>query len=81
MLNAFPPIDHKSNTKVAYEILEIEVKTKDEDIKKQYRKIVKERHPDVMSAKGIDDKYTALITENFAKIQIAYDIIKKDRNL
>lgn len=76
-LNPLPEINHKSDIKLAYQILGVSSNDSQDQIKKAYKKLAKERHPDTMKSKGIDSQYESLLTENFSKLQIAYDIIKK----
>ncbi|MCP4915244.1 MAG: DnaJ domain-containing protein [Oligoflexia bacterium] len=76
-LNPLPEINHKSDIKLAYQILGVSSNDSQDQIKKAYKRLAKERHPDTMKSKGIDSQYEALLTENFSKLQIAYDIIKK----
>lgn len=52
-----------------------------EKIKKQYRKLVFEYHPDKIAAKGLPDEFTKLASDKFREIQEAYDAIKKERNV
>ena len=61
----------------AYKILGVDKNATDEEIKKQYKKLAKENHPDKVSYLGDEVKEKA--KEKFQKIQIAYEQIKKDR--
>ncbi len=50
-----------------------------EQIKKQYRKLVFEYHPDKIASKGLPVEFTKLANDKFREIQEAYDAIKKER--
>jgi len=50
-----------------------------EQIKKQYRKLVFEYHPDKIASKGLPEEFTKLANDKFREIQEAYDAIKKER--
>ncbi|MFH1103033.1 MAG: co-chaperone DjlA [Pseudomonadota bacterium] len=52
-----------------------------ETIKKQYRKLVSEYHPDKIASKGLPDEFMKFAHEKFRQIQEAYDAIKKERGL
>lgn len=62
-----------------YAVLGCERNDSVEVIKKQYRKLVHEYHPDKIAAKGLPDEFIQLASEKFREIQEAYDIIKKER--
>ena len=48
-------------------------------IKKAYRDLVRENHPDTLMAKGMPAEFVELANEKLAKINDAYDRIKKAR--
>ncbi len=52
-----------------------------EQIKKQYRKLVHEYHPDKIASKGLPEEFTRFAENKFREIKEAYDIIKKERNI
>ncbi|MCX7861542.1 MAG: DnaJ domain-containing protein [Bacteroidales bacterium] len=69
-----------SNTIVdAYKILEISPDATNEEIKKAYRRLAMEHHPDKVSYLGEEIQRKA--QEKFKKIQEAYEIIKKERGI
>jgi DnaJ like chaperone protein len=53
----------------------------DEFIKKQYRKLVSEYHPDKIASKGLPEEFNKFAAEKFREIQEAYEIVKKDRGM
>lgn len=50
-----------------------------ESIKKQYRKLVFEYHPDKIASKGLPDEFIKLANDRFREIQEAYDMVRKKR--
>lgn len=63
----------------SYKILGVEPTASDDEIKKAYRKLAKEFHPDKVSYLGEDFKKTA--EEKFKKINDAYEAIKNERGI
>jgi DnaJ like chaperone protein len=62
-----------------YAILGIDRSDSDEQVKKQYRKLVKEYHPDKIASKGLPEEFTKFAHDKFREIQGAYDAIKQER--
>jgi DnaJ like chaperone protein len=52
-----------------------------EKIKKQYRKLVFEYHPDKVASKGLPQEFTKFAADKFREIQQAYEHIKEERNI
>lgn len=63
----------------AYQVLGIDSTASNEEIKKAYRKIAMENHPDKVGHLGEDIRKAA--EEKFTQINIAYEKIKKQRNM
>jgi DnaJ like chaperone protein len=64
-----------------YAILQSTKQDTDDHIKKQYRKLAKEYHPDKIISKGLPEEFNQLAHEKFREIQEAYEIIKKERGI
>ena len=64
-----------------YAILGTNSKASDDEIKRQYRKLVKEYHPDTIASKGLPEEFTKFANDKFREIQDAYDAVKQQRGL
>ena len=47
-------------------------------IKKKYRKLAMEHHPDRILAKGMSPEFASAAEEKFKEIQNAFDLVEKD---
>lgn len=66
--------------KNAYEILGAEPSEDMESIKKKYRALVKEYHPDILMGQGKDKNIIDAATTKLQEINEAYEMIKKEKN-
>lgn len=64
-----------------YVILGLDRDAGDAEIKKTYRQLVRDNHPDKMIARGVPEEFVAIATERLARINSAYDQISKERGL
>ena len=64
-----------------YGILESSPDDSDNTIKSNYRRLVKEYHPDKIQAKGLPPEFQEFAKEKFQEIQNAYEEITKIRNV
>lgn len=64
-----------------YAVLGCTSNDSDEQIKKQYRKLVSEYHPDKIISKGLPDEFVKFANDKFNEIQEAYETIKKERRI
>lgn len=63
----------------AYKVLGLDEQASDAEIKRAYRKLMSEHHPDRLAAKGVPEEMIRVATERSAEISTAYDMIKKHR--
>jgi DnaJ like chaperone protein len=63
----------------AYKALDCSPEMSDDEIKKAYRQKCIEFHPDKLTSKGLPDEFMQYANEQLAKINEAYDTIKKAR--
>ncbi|MGK0271309.1 MAG: DnaJ like chaperone protein [Cocleimonas sp.] len=65
----------------AYQALGVSKDDSDSDIKKAYRRLVREYHPDKLMGQGLPEEMIKEATERSQEIQTAYDTIKKSREM
>jgi DnaJ like chaperone protein len=65
----------------AYKALGMTKDSTDQEIKRAYRKLMSKYHPDKLIGQGLPEDMIAMATEQAKEIQIAYDLIKKARNI
>lgn len=64
-----------------YAVLGCSPNDSNEVVKKQYRKKVKEYHPDTIAAKHLPEDFTSYASDRFREIQEAWDMIRSERNM
>jgi DnaJ like chaperone protein len=62
-----------------YAILGIDRDASNEDVKRHYRRIVAETHPDKLIARGVPAEFLAIATAKLAALNGAYDRIRRER--
>lgn len=62
-----------------YDVLGVSSKANDEEIKQQYRRLVREHHPDALVAKGVPPEFLAASSRRLAAINVAYESILSER--
>jgi len=65
----------------AYKALGVTKENTDQEIKRAYRKLMSQYHPDKLMGQGVPEDMIAIATEQAKEIQLAYDLIKKNRNI
>jgi DnaJ like chaperone protein len=63
----------------SYAVLKLDKTASDEAVKKQYRTLVREYHPDKIEAKGLPEEFIKFANDKFTQIQEAYETIRKER--
>lgn len=65
----------------AYAVLGLSENATEAEIKKAYRKLILEYHPDTVAAKGMADEFKEYATKRFREIQEAYETICSERGI
>ena len=65
----------------AYKALGVNKDSSDAEIKRAYRKLISQYHPDKLIGQGLPEDMIAVATEQAKEIQLAYDLIRKIRNI
>ena len=63
----------------AYKAMGVDSSISDKELKRAYRKLMSQHHPDKMIAKGVPADMVAMATEKTQEIQAAYDLIERSR--
>ncbi|NNE38075.1 MAG: co-chaperone DjlA [Gammaproteobacteria bacterium] len=64
----------------AYKILGISSRASDADVKKAYRRLMSQHHPDKLVSKGLPEEMVKVATEKTHEIRKAYETIKQHRD-
>ena len=64
-----------------YAVLGVTYDASDTEIKRTYRLLVRENHPDSLIARGVPEEFVKLATDKLAAINTAYEKIQQERNL
>ncbi len=64
-----------------YDALRLTPDASDAEVKAQYRKLVRDNHPDRLIANGVAAEFIDLATRKLAAINIAYEAIARERGL
>jgi DnaJ like chaperone protein len=76
--NQQPKIDPLEN---AYRTLSASTSTNNVDLKKTYRKLMSQNHPDKLVSKGLPEEMIKLATQKTQEIKSAYELICKARGI
>ena len=64
-----------------YQVLGVARDATDVDIKRVYRQLVRENHPDALIAQGVPEEFVQVANDKLAAINVACDQIEKEREL
>ncbi len=65
----------------AYQILGASKDTSNSELKKMYRKLMSQHHPDKLASQGLPEEMIKVATEKTKEITWAYDLIKESRGI
>jgi len=63
----------------AYKALGVTKESTDQEVKRAYRKLISQYHPDKLIGQGLPEDMIAVATEQAKEVQLAYDLIMKSR--
>lgn len=69
----------QSDLSNAYAVLGVEAKASDDEVKKAYRRLMNQHHPDKLVSKGLPEEMIKIATEKTQEIRKAYEKIKESR--
>jgi DnaJ like chaperone protein len=64
-----------------YEVLGVAPGTGDEALRATWKNLMRENHPDLLAARGVPEEFIARANEKVARINAAWDRIKRERGL
>lgn len=64
---------------IAYQALGVSASSSDTEVKKAYRKLMSENHPDKLTGQGVPQEMIEMATQRSQEISKAYDLIKSSR--
>ena len=73
---------HKSHSELlneAYEMLAMKKSNSDAEVKKAYRRLMNQHHPDKLVSKGLPEEMIQMATEKTQQIKAAYEMVKESR--
>lgn len=73
------PATSADELREAYKVLGVDRNAPDAEVKKAYRRLMNQHHPDKLVAKGLPEEMIKLATEKTQAIKQAYEHIKKSR--
>lgn len=63
----------------AYKALGVSKESSEQEVKRAYRKLMSQYHPDKLMGQGVPEDMIAVATAQAQEVQAAYDLIKKSR--
>lgn len=71
----------KARLEQSYAVLGIEPTVSDDELKRAYRRLMNQNHPDKLVSKGLPEEMIQLATEKTQQIKQAYETVKEARGL
>lgn len=64
-----------------YAVLGVARTTTDEELRKAWLRLIRENHPDTLASKGVTPDFIARAGDKVARVNAAWDRIKRERRL
>lgn len=74
-------LEHGATASDPYQILGVARTVSDDEVKSAYRALVRENHPDRLTAQGMPEEFISLANDKLAGINIAYEAVRQERGL
>ena len=71
----------RGNLGAAYAMLGVAATAADAEVKRAYRRLAKEYHPDVIASKGLSEEFLDFAKEKMRAVNDAYDLVKSARGM
>jgi len=84
LIQQFAATSHNSNQLTiddAYAILGVDKNATDKELKRAYRRLLAQHHPDKLVAKGLPEEMMTIAKEKTQEIISAYELVKKQRGM
>ena len=65
----------------AYTVLGLKRSNSDAEVRAQYRRLVRENHPDALMARGVPKEFVDMADRKLAAINAAYEEIERERGI
>jgi DnaJ like chaperone protein len=75
------PPNADSDAPDPYEVLGVPKETRDDDLHNAWKQLMRENHPDSLAARGVPKEFIARASDKVARINAAWDQIKRERGL
>ena len=72
-------VNSASSLDDAYKALGVSKESTDQEVKRAYRKLISQYHPDKLMGQGVPEDMIKVATEQAKEVQLAYDLIMKIR--
>jgi len=76
-----PPQPQQISIKDAYAILNLDTTATDKDVKRAYRRLMSQHHPDKLVAKGLPEEMMKMAAQKTDEIRKAYERVKEARGM
>ncbi len=73
--------DTGQGAEASYAVLGLANDVSDDEVKKAYRNLAKEYHPDVVTNKGMGEDFQKFAAEKMRAVNAAYDVVKEERGI